>query len=436
MPIKPFLILSIFILSLFSRSHSAQAVIWPSSIPIGSVITIEGRKFVKIDQDRYQAAFGINPPGATPIAAGETHTCALSEGKVYCWGYNEFGQLGNNSTTQSNVPVAVDTSGVLSGKTVSQISATGYKTCVLSEGKVYCWGRNNQGQLGNNSTTNSNVPVTVDTSGVLNGLTIDQIAAGALHTCALASGKVYCWGYNGQGQLGNNSTTKSSVPVAVNTSGVLSGLTVTQIDGGNTHTCAIASGKAYCWGGNGYGQLGNNSTTDRKVPVAVDTSGVLNGKTVTQIAGAEYHTCALASGKVYCWGDNVSGQLGNNSITRSSVPVAVDTSGVLNGLTVSQIDTGAYHTCALASGKAYCWGYNNYGQLGNNSITRSSVPIAVDTSGVLNGLTVTQIATGYYHTCALASGKVYCWGYNPYGGLGNNSTTDSSVPVAVNPFPQ
>jgi alpha-tubulin suppressor-like RCC1 family protein len=342
--------------------------------------------------------------------------------------------LGNNSTTQSLVPVAVDTSSVLNGLTISQIAAGEYHTCALASGKVYCWGHNEDGQLGNNSTTDSSVPVAVDTSGVLNNLTIDQITAGADHACALSGGKAYCWGHNRSGALGNNSTTYSLVPVAVDTSGVLNSLTIDQITAGGYHTCALSEGKAYCWGRNNNGQLGNNSTTYSLVPVAVDTSGVLNGLTVTQIDGGGNHTCALASGKAYCWGYNNYGALGNNSTTNSLVPVAVVTNGVLSGLTVDQLD-GGLHTCALASGKVYCWGYNSNGQLGNNSTSNSRVPVAVDTSGVLNGLTIDQIAAGWHHTCALASGKVYCWGYNYEGQLGNNSTTQSLVPVAVNAFP-
>ena len=194
----------------------------------------------------------------------------------------------------------------------------------------------------------------------------------------MADGRAYCWGYNGYGQLGNNSTTNSSVPVAVDTSGVLAGKTVTAITAGDIHTCAVADGKAYCWGDNGYGQLGNNSTTALAGAGGGETPpGALAGKTVTAITAGDYHTCAVADGKAYCWGDNGYGQLGNNSTTDSSVPVAVNTSGPLAGKTVTAITAGSYHTCAVADGKAYCWGYNADGQLGNNSTTDSTVPVAV-----------------------------------------------------------
>jgi alpha-tubulin suppressor-like RCC1 family protein len=171
----------------------------------------------------------------------------------------------------------VYTSGLLSGKTVKAVSAgLDYACAIASDNKTYCWGINSYGQLGNNSTTNSSVPVAVYTSGLLSGKTSKDVSAGYRHTCAIvADNKAYCWGYNSDGQLGNNSTTNSSVPVAVYTSGVLGGKIIKHIDAGanlNLHTCAIATdNKAYCWGDNAYGQLGNNSITDSSVPVTVNS---------------------------------------------------------------------------------------------------------------------------------------------------------------------
>ncbi len=183
------------------------------------------------------------------------------------------------------------------------------------------------------------------------------------------------------------------MPVAVNTSGVLAGKTLTQLAAGNAHVCAIDStGTAYCWGSNGNGQLGINSTTKSLVPVAVSTSGVLSGVSIMQITAGYGHTCAAgSSGAAYCWGANGNGQLGNSITTQSLVPVAVSTSGVLSGVSLTQVsaDQGGQYTCALAStGAAYCWGAASYGQLGNGGANSSpGVPVAVTTSGVLSGVT-------------------------------------------------
>ena len=359
-----------------------------------------------------------------PAAADDPSVSA--RGAASAWGKNDFGQLGDNTTTNSSVPVAVNTTGTINGEPVTAISAGDSHTCAVAGGRAYCWGRNWAGQLGNNSTTDSDVPVPVDTSGVLTG-TVTSIGAGRFHTCAVAGGEAFCWGDNSSGQLGRSSIIGSDVPVAVDTSGVLTG-TVSSISSGAFHTCATADDEAFCWGDNSSGQLGDGSTTTSDVPVAVDTSGVLTG-TVSSISSGAFHTCATADDKAFCWGDNTYGPLGNGSTTSSDVPVAVDTSGVFTG-TVAAIDAGFGVTCAVSDGWAYCWGDNRFGQLGDNSTTQSEVPVPVDTNGALTG-PVTSISGGDFHTCAVGGGKASCWGGNGSGQLGNNSTTASLVPVAV-----
>ena len=263
-----------------------------------------------------------------------------------------------------------------------------------------------------------------------------SISAGEEHSCAIESGTAYCWGGNGVGELGDGSTANSTVPVPVDTSGVLAGKTLIQITAGGGQACALDStGAAYCWGYNHYGELGDGSTANSTVPVPVDTSGVLAGKTLIQISAAAHGVCALDSaGTAYCWGDNEFGGLGDGSTANSSIPVPVVAGGVLAGKTLTEISAGGADTCALDTvGNAYCWGRNNSGELGNNTTTSSTVPVAVDTSGVLAGKTLTQIAVGNGDACALDSvGTAYCWGENYFGELGTASTASySSVPVAV-----
>ena len=388
-----------------------------------------------------KAAFAASQ-GASSISAGGGLSCAVESGAAYCWGDNEFGELGDGTITpSSSIPVAVDTSGVLAGKTLTQITAGDNFACALdSSGAAYCWGYNGLGELGGGSTTaESSVPVAVDTSGVLAGKTLTQITVGYDQTCVLdAAGAAYCWGGNVYGQLGDGSTANSSVPVAVDANGVLAGKTVNQITAGSFHTCAVDStGAAYCWGNNSSGELGDGSTADSIDPVGVDTSGVLAGRTITQITAGLFHTCAVDSaGAAYCWGFNNYGELGDGSTADSNVPVAVEASGVLAGRTMTQITAGEYHTCALGiTGSAYCWGDNGWGALGDGSTADSSVPVAVDTSGALKGKTLTQItADSSAGECALDSASAaYCWGYNYNGQLGDNSTTPSDVPVLAGP---
>lgn len=364
-------------------------------------------------------------PSPTPPPAPVTPT-----GYVASWGSNVKNELGNGSATMSLVPTESLNKGLLAGKKISAVSAGAEHSCGISEGKAYCWGNNRYGQLGNGATnTTAGWPVAVNAAGVLAGKTVTALAGGWAHTCAIADGQAYCWGYNVNGELGNKSFTDSSVPVKVDTSGALAGKTITGIYAENNNTCAIADGSAFCWGLNKYGQLGNNSIVSSSIPVAVDTSGLLAGKQIASISQGQNHTCALTDGTVYCWGSNYNNELGNTVKNQSLVPSAVDNTG-LAGKTITSITSGNNYNCEIADGALYCWGTDFQGGMGNK-LTKAAVPTPVDTSGALAGKTVTAVDASGYNTCAVANNAVYCWGANNYGQLGNNTPAGSSSPVPV-----
>lgn len=379
------------------------------------------------------------------VDAGANHTCAIGKNKMpYCWGYNLNGQVGDGFTDNRSLPTEVVTTGVLSGKTIKSISTGGYHTCAIaSDDKAYCWG-SHWGRLGDgvSGVAKSLTPVAVDTSGALSGKTIKSISAGSHSTCAIASdNKAYCWGSNTFGELGDNSITTRYSPVAVDTSGVLSGKDILSIQTRDNHTCVIASDyKVYCWGKSNYGQVGYNSIVQSQVPVAVDTSGPLAGKNIKSIGLGQYHSCVIdTSDKAYCWGFNSNGQLGDLSINQSLVPVSVTELGVLSGKTIKSIEGGYSHTCLIASdNNTYCFGINTYGQLGINSTTTSIPPLAVNTDGILNGKTIKSIAIGTDHSCAIASdNQIYCWGYNFQGQIGDGTSGSSEnriVPTQAIPI--
>ncbi len=375
--------------------------------------------------DRGGLAAGVGNLSVDSISAGTDHTCAVLEGSVYCWGNNDTGELGDGTTTVRTVPTPVSITGALAGATVTTVSSRENHTCAIADGRVYCWGQNDDGELGNGTTTASSVPVAA-------GSIIDAtaLATGYMHSCAIADGKVYCWGDNSRGQLGDGTNTARTAPVEV--AGLLSGKTVTAIAAGAAHTCAVAEGLAYCWGSDVSGQLGDNllgAGNNSSLPVAVLTSGLLSGLTVTAVTAGEAHTCVIAGGEAYCWGYAALGQLGNNTTILSAAPVAVAAPWAASA-TLTSLTAGQYSTCVAADGKAYCWGEGVNGQLGNGATGNLTTPVAVTTSGVLAG-TVTQLAAGSDHVCAVSGAAAYCWGENGSGQLGNNSTTDTSQPVPV-----
>lgn len=257
------------------------------------------------------------------ISAGDTHTCALTPaGKAYCWGDNDFGQLGVNSEVESlDTPTAVE-----GGLTFKNISAGVRATCgVTTSNQAYCWGSDESGELGNGgpishmTTDISLVPVAV-----AGGLSFSSVGVGQFYACGLTTaGGVYCWGRNDVGRLGDGETTDTSQPRAI-----ASTLTFTQLDTGFTHACAVATGgEAYCWGANNAGELGVADPADlNRVPVLVSGGGTWSEVATGRNAG-NAHSCGISADRktVRCWGRNDYGQLGNGgtSPSRTDVPVGV-----------------------------------------------------------------------------------------------------------------
>ena len=350
------------------------------------------------------------PVGAKEaIAGGVHHTIALKEnGEVWAWGYNAHGQLGDNTSgTNRLYPVRVkgeNGAGFLNG--IKAIACGGFHTIALKEnGDVWAWGYNDYGQIGDNSTTKRLYPVRVTGENGVGFLTgIKAIAGGREHTIALKeNGEVWAWGRNDYGQIGDNTSgTNCLYPVRVkgeNGVGFLNGIKA--IACGYDHTIALhENGEVWAWGYNSFGQLGNDNLINRPYPARVLNAGGYEFlKDIKVVACGGYHTIALKeNGEVWTWGKNDEGQLGDNTRMNRKLPVNVkDLNGVLDD--VKAIAGGAQYTIALnGDGKVSAWGYNFFGQLGDNTYFARWFPVRVKSENGVDFLTgVKVIAVSYTH---------------------------------------
>jgi alpha-tubulin suppressor-like RCC1 family protein len=291
----------------------------------------------------------------TAIAAGGDHSLAVQNGALYMWGKNANGQLGNNSTTDSSTPLPI--SGTLSSGVTAIAGGDSY-SLALQNGGVYSWGANGNGQLGLGNKLEHDTPTAI-TGTLSSGVSV--IAAGKRHSLAIRNGGVWAWGDNGSGQLGTGDTTDTKVPVAI--AGTLSS-GVSAIAAGANHSLAIQNGGVYSWGANGNGQLGDNTTTPELSPMAI--GGDLSSGVTAIAAGANY-SLALRNGGVWAWGSNGNGQLGDGTDTDSSTPIHVDPADLTD---IVAIAAGSHSSYALdADGSLWVWGDNTYGDLGLGTTT-------------------------------------------------------------------
>lgn len=397
----------------------------------------------------HQTLFGL-----TALASGDSHTCGrLSDGTVRCWGANYAGQLGRDpeQTSGGSAPIAVPD---LTGATA--VAAGSFHNCAVVGTGVKCWGSNTDGQLGLR-VASSPTPVLVSGTAGANTVTV-----GTGFACALVDADIgnslpagttnrpMCWGDNSNGQVGAGAPAGDSVVRAV--SGIGS---ADSIDAGNGQACAVpaATTSLQCWGRNADGQVGNGTTTDQfspaTVPGVVTTAITAGGALDTAEHG---HTCAVRpDGTVGCWGRNADSQLGDGTTVDRSSPVTVQIDNdpapgsdhvALADLTgVRTVVSGGFHSCALTTDRTvWCWGRNDHGQLGDSTVEPRNVATEVQTDAdpaqdhPLGN--VIALAAGSDFTCAvLVGGGVSCWGANGHGQLGTGSTFDAHLPVAVPGLP-
>ena len=384
---------------------------------------------------------------ATRIALGWTHSLYLDEdGQIWAWGSNTWGQLGNGTTTSSNIPLKVDMTGVLAGVDVVAVAAGWWHSMALdSEGRVYTWGRNFHGALGDGTTTNRTTPVGV--GGLLESERVTAISIGTssadateatLSAALTDDGRVFTWGSGRQGSLGIGSTPTQQVTPAL-VAGALEGLRVVQIDAaGRTVVALTDEGQIFTWGYRVNGSMGNGVATTgvNSSPVGVTMSGALADVRIVQVGAGVARGQALSeTGEVFGWGQNEYRQLANGGTTRALVPVRADMTA-FSAIQISprKLAAGAYFNLALGQeGRIAAWGDGFQGQLGNGSTVSGGVrPVEVVMDGVMAGANIVELTTGGNGALALADdGRVFAWGWGASGQLGNGGNVTSAVPVQV-----
>ncbi len=387
-------------------------------------------------------AVAADGPTITGITSGATHSLALdSTGEIYAWGGNAAGQLGDATTTAAPLPKRITDRGAIpAGVQIIQVVATATRSFALgADGKVYGWGSNPHGQLGDGSTTARTAPVAVSQGAIPADVRIVQITAGASATYALGdNGKAYAWGDNSTGILGDGTTTSQTTPLEVSQGDVPTGVELVKIATGETssHVLALGSnGLAYAWGPGTSGRLGTNSTSASTVPVAVHGGEIPAGVSLVDIGVGTGNSIALGSdGEAYAWGDGLYGALGIGMGSGSRLtPVRVLDGAVPGGVKLVDLTVLARSSVALGDdGRAYSWGHSMYGQIGDGTTANRTTPVAVSQGALPAGVKITAVdGKGNAATVLADDGRAYAWGSNGSNQLGDGTMTSRSVPVLI-----
>ena len=387
---------------------------------------------------------------AQKVDVGNSHTCALSTGEVYCWGSNDSKQLGIGASSLSEVsyPVSVaSVSGGFQNSGVTDLIVGEYTSCAIKGGSLYCWGYNQYGQMGNGTTTAAAAPVKIpDVAGGFTNSNIEKVAVGTTHICAVrgttstaadANDRIYCWGLSSSKRLGHTTTATIGAvdtPKLVAASNgflndgtkAISGVALT-----DSGACAIEDGVVYCWG-TGSGELGpapsgNSATVWNYLATPIAAGEISGGNTSIEKIDANFrHACVLKAGIIYCWGENSTGMLGSVSPTVRGTAVKIaDVANVFTNTGVTSMAVGNKNVCVVKGAVLFCWGSRDDGMLMDGSVGQVSGNVTSATKMEDGELTNSGLEVGadavsisYYSGCVTKSAKIYCWGTDRQGGLG------------------
>jgi uncharacterized repeat protein (TIGR02543 family) len=366
----------------------------------------------------------------TSISLGASHSALLtSTGRLFTWGSNSNGQLGDGTTTNSKMPTDITNNfDLISDETLTSVVLGGTNSAALtSTGRLFTWGSTLNNRLQTDFMLDANPKDVTSSFNLLPGESIASVALGYSNFAALTStGRLFTWGNNWSGQLGDNTTTNKDVPnLITDLFNLYPNETIVSVSLGAFHAAALTStGRLFTWGNNWSGQLGNNTTTPSNTPSQIDRFNLSVNETISSVVLGGFHSAALTSkGRLFTWGSNNGGQLGDNSMTQRNTPTLITDAFDLNlEETISSIHLGAGFTAARTStGRLFTWGSNNAGQLGNGTTRNTLTPTQTTDN-------VSFIALGGFHSMLRTqTGQLYIFGLNDLGQLGNGTTTNEST---------
>jgi uncharacterized repeat protein (TIGR02543 family) len=376
---------------------------------------------------------------STQVSGGWGHSLILTRGgKVFSWGDNGSGQLGKVTTTIRTKPGSVIMPELENDEIIEKIfTQSEHSFALTSNGRILGWGDNSQGQVGDGTKNNLFTPTFISINGLHIGETIQSMSLGDGFTLALTTlGRLFSWGFNGSGQLGDSTTTSSIVPKVVLFTDLQDSETIQYISAGSSHSLAITNiGNVYAWGSNLAGKLGDGTTVQKLVPTLIDFFELNNGESIISVSAGSSHTLALStSGRIFSWGYNASGRLGDGTTNNKNTPTLITFPQLENGEKIQNIHAAGYHSLALSTmGRVFSWGRNGSGQLGDGTLTNKLIPTLISISQLQNDETIKQLSAGSTHSLAVTTtGRIFSWGSNFYGELGNGTLTIRTSPDELN----
>ncbi|RJP61813.1 MAG: hypothetical protein C4543_02940, partial [Ignavibacteriales bacterium] len=400
------------------------------------------------DEFEYNVGFALTVNELiSSISTGGYHSAALtSEGRLFTWGYNGYGELGSDSLVSTNSPMDITSQFNLSnGEKIISFSLGAYHSAALtSNGRIFMWGMNSSGQLGDGTSIDKHEPIDITGKFTLNiGERIDEIILGAEYSAAITSmNRVFTWGNNSSGQLGNGTKETKNIPIEITAQFNLNiSEKIDSISLGTAHSSAItSSGRIFMWGSNWSGMLGDGSGEDKTVPVDITSKFnlLVDEKIISSSLGNAHSIVLTSNNRIFTWGSNSLGQLGDGTTITRTVPVEITNKFVLstNEIIVS-IDTFEAHSSALSSnGQIFMWGYNYDGQLGDGTTVKRTTPTNITNRFTFeNEEKITVISLGRDYSSALTTkGNVFTWGANNIGQLGDSTSTSKYTPVKIGSF--